>query len=1096
MGALLGYAAWMLALTVAYFALPGLSAAFVCLLGASAAGAIVVRVARCRPARTLPWLLLAAAALCFAGSRLPLLVGARRPQLPSWDASTVVGLPVYALLAAALVLFARARSSGADRRSLVDAVTVAAGLAMLVWLFRIVPTLTDPALSGAQKLVSVSYPVGQIFVLLALGRLLAPGIVWDWPVRLITAGTVCALVSGVVFGLLRLHRAYWEVADIGMIACLGLFGAAAVHPAMREMTRHAARPYETSRARLVALTVASLAAPLLLILEGHNDPRDAVIAVSAAVLVLFAQARLWGINVSQLRTLTWERALTAAGPALASAASVEEVAAALRTTADTVSGPRSGHAAVFATRIGGELRILMTSSAGRRNALAATAPRWLLPVVPLLVAGSGGQRASRLAETVPRWLPSVLPLLAGRTEGDRPTPLYVPAAELESSAGNGNLGSGGDGVLLCPIFLSTDPPGEPPAGILALIGGQRNLEVRWPSVRILVSEAGLAMERILLTQQRVKRESEELFKELIQDASDAILIIDDDDTVRYASPSASAIYGDVPIVGTQTRRLAAATDTEWSREDVPDSGRNGFGEHWRVTRRDGRIVRVRVRRSDLRARPGVQGRVLTLRDVTEERRLQDELQQRADELHHRAFHDALTELPNRVLFADRAGHALALARRTGTMTAVLFVDLDDFKDVNDTRGHAMGDELLTAFARRLATIARESDVAARIGGDEFALLIDNLRDPAEADAFAERAMAAFSDPFVLSEGPVTMTATVGVATSDGSDSVEEMTRHADLALYAAKAAGKRGWQRYSPALSSGMARRLEIRSALEQAVSDSTFGLVYQPIVSLDTGHIAGFESLIRWPRPDLGTLMPDQFIDVAEDTGLIVPLGAWVIQRALSDLAAGRASGSRTADPFVSINVSAGQFRSGNLVTTVRTALENAGLPPSLLLLELTESVLLRHEEGIVANLAEFQRLGVRLAIDDFGTGYSSLSYLRELPIDVLKIDRSFVEGITASQRRLALAKGIVAIASTLGIAVIAEGIETGEQYELLTEMGCEYGQGYLLARPMSWQDGQQLLRANRPLTPPRAPARDQPPDARPADGAAQAAEKRTEQV
>ena len=1059
MGAVPAYSAWMLTLTAAYFALPGLSVVFLCLLAVSVAGAVVVRVARCRPAHMLPWLLLAAAALCYAGSRVPLLFGARRPQLPSWDVSTVVGLPVYALLAAALFLFARARSSGADRRSLTDAVTVAAGLVMLVWLFRIVPTLTDPALSGAQKLVSVSYPLGQIAVLLTLGRLLAPGIVWDWPVRLVTAGTVFGLAAGVVFGLLRLHRAYWGLADIGMIACLGLAGAAAVHPAMRQMTGHAARPYETSRARLVVLTVASFAAPLLLILQGRGDARMTVVAVSAALLWLFAQARLWGINVSQLRTLTWERALTAAGPALASAASVEEVAAALGTTADTVSGPRSGRAALFATRIGGELRVLMTSSGGRGNGLATTAPRWL---------------------------PSVLPLLAGRTEGDRPLPLYVPAAALEANAGTGDLGLGDDGVLLFPIFLSTDPPGNPPAGIFMLIGGQRDLEVRWPSVQILVSEAGLAMERILLMQQRVKRESEELFKELVQDASDAILIIDDDDTVRYASPSASAIYGDVPIVGTQTRRLAAVTDTEWSREDPPDGGRSGFSEHWRVTRRDGQMVRVRVRRSDLRARPGVQGRVLTLRDVTEEQRLQDELRQRADELHHRAFHDALTELPNRILFADRAEHSLALARRTGTVTAVLFVDLDDFKDVNDTLGHAVGDELLTAFARRLATVGRESDVAARIGGDEFALLIDNLRGPAEADTFAERATAAFGEPFILSEGPMTMTATVGVATSDDSDSVEEMTRHADLALYAAKAAGKRAWQRYSPELSTRMVRRLEIRSALEQAVRDSAFGLVYQPIVSLDTGRIAGFESLVRWHRSDHDTLVPGEFIDIAEDTGLIVPLGAWVIQKALSDLAAGRASADRTAGPFVSINVSARQFRSADFAETVRKALEDAGLPPSLLLLELTESVLLRHEEGIAANLAEFKRLGVRLAIDDFGTGYSSLSYLRDLPVDVLKIDKALVEGITTSQQRLTLAKGIVAIASTLGIAVIAEGIETGEQCELVTEMGCEYGQGYLLARPMSWQDGQQLLRANRPLPLPGAPTRPQLPYVPPADGAA----------
>ena len=1060
MGALLGYSAWMLTLTAAYFALPGLAGVVLSVLAVSVAGAIVARVARCRPAHALPWLLLAAAALCFAASRLPLVTGGSRPQIPSWNVYTVLGLPVYALLAVALGLFARARSSGADRRSMADAVTIAAGLAMLLWLGRIVPTLTDPTLSANEKFVSVAYPIGQIFILLALARLLAPGIVWDWPVRLITAGTVCALVAGVIFGLLRLHQVYWRVADVGMIACLGLFGAAAVHPAMRDMTMHAARPYDISRARLVVVTAASFAAPLLLVLQGDGDTRDTVIAVSVALLWLLAQARLWSLNVAQVRTLTWERALTAAGPALASAGSVEEVAAALRTTADTVAGPRSGYAAVFATQINRELRVRMTSS--------------------------GGRRGDRLAETASRWLPSVLPLLAGRTDGDRPAPLYLPAEELESSAGISEHQPDASGVLVCPMFLSTDPPDDPPAGVFALIGGQRNLEDRWPSVQVLVSEARLAMERILLMQQRLKQQSEELFRELVQDASDAILIIDDDDTVRYASPSATAIFGDVPIVGTETSRLAAVTVSEWSREGPAvadaDSGRSDFSEQWRIIRHDGRPVRVRVRRSDLRDKLSVQGRVLTLRDVTEERRLADELQHRADELQHRAFHDALTELPNRLLFADRAGLALGRARRTGTVAAVLFIDLDGFKDVNDTLGHAVGDELLTAFAHRLATMARESDLAARISGDEFALLLGDLRDPAEADAVAERAVSAFIEPFALTEGPVTMTATVGVATSDDSGTVEEMTRHADIALYAAKEAGKHCWRRYSPALSAGMARRLEIRSALEQAVSDSSFALVYQPIVSLETGRIAGFESLVRWPRPGHRTLMPSQFIDIAEDTGLIVQLGAWVLRRALSDLAGGRAAAGRaaagrvpparrppgrTADPYVSVNVSARQFRSGNLIGTVRQLLADSGLPPSLLLLELTESMLLRHEEGVAAKLAEFKRLGVRLAIDDFGTGYSSLSYLRELPIDVLKIDKSFVDGITASPQRLALVKAIVAIAGTLDIAVVAEGIETAEQCALLTDMGCDYGQGYLLARPMSWQAGQRLLEADRPLTP-----------------------------
>jgi diguanylate cyclase (GGDEF)-like protein/PAS domain S-box-containing protein len=1047
MGALSGYVAWMLTLAVLHFTLPRPSSVvFLCLFAASAAVAIVTGVARARPARALPWLALAAAALCFGGAQLTVLAGGDHTRIPAWNAFTILGLSMYALLTVALSLFARARSPGADLRSLVDGVTVTAGLVMLVFLFRVLPALTDPSLSEAQKLANASFPLGQCLIVLALARLLAPGIVWDWPVRLVTAGVVCGLVSAVTFGLLRMHDPYWVVNEFGWIVCFTLCGAAALHPAMREMTRPTARTYETSRARLVLLTVASFAAPLLLVLKGHSNTRDAVIAVSAALVWLLAQARLWGLGVSQLRTLTWERALNAAGPALASAASVEQVAAALRTAADTVSGPRSGRAAVFASGSGGGLRVLMTS----------------------------GAEGNRCAAQAARWLPLVLPLLASSGDGDRPVPLYLPAAELASRAGISGLRSDCAGALLCPVFLSTDPPGRPPAGILALIGGQRELEVRRPSVRILVSEASLAMERILLTQERVKRESEEVFKELVQDASDAILIIDDDDTVRYASPSAGAIFGDVSVVGTGVQQLATATEVEWNPEIAdPHAGyrrQGGFSEQWRIVRHDGRMVRVRVRHSDLRAKPGVQGRVLTLRDVTEERRLQDQL-------HHRAFHDALTELPNRALFADRAGRSLALARRTGTVTAVLFIDLDDFKEVNDTLGHALGDELLTAFARRLSTVCRQSDVAARISGDEFAVLVESLRHDAEAEAFAGRVTAAFSEPFFLSEGPVTMTATVGVATSGDGDTVDEMTRHADMALYAAKAAGKNRWQRYTPALGSGMLRRLEIRSALAQAVSDASLGLVYQPIVSLGTGRIAGFESLVRWPRPGGDTLMPAQFIDVAEDSGLIVPLGAWVIRQALSDLASGRAPAGQAVDPFVSINVSARQFRSGNLVETVRAMLEEAGVPPSLLLLELTESVLLRHEEGIAGNLAELKQLGVRLAIDDFGTGYSSLSYLRDLPIDVLKIDKSFVDGIAASQQRLALAEGIVAIATTLGIAVVAEGIETSEQCELMTAMGCEYGQGFLLARPMSWQDGQQLLRSGRPVTPSAGSTRDRPP-------------------
>jgi EAL domain-containing protein (putative c-di-GMP-specific phosphodiesterase class I) len=297
-----------------------------------------------------------------------------------------------------------------------------------------------------------------------------------------------------------------------------------------------------------------------------------------------------------------------------------------------------------------------------------------------------------------------------------------------------------------------------------------------------------------------------------------------------------------------------------------------------------------------------------------------------------------------------------------------------------------------------------------------------------------------------------------------------MLRHADLALYAAKAAGKRQWRRYQPVLSSGLIRRREIQEALEEAVSKSAFTLVYQPIVALDTGELAGFEALIRWPHPQWGMMQPGQFITLAEETGQIIPIGSWVLDRATADItrlrdaAPARVNGGpagRRRDLYISVNVSARQFADVGFLGTVRQVLATSGLDSRALMLELTETALLRRDERLHSDLAELKAIGVKLAIDDFGTGYSSLSYLRDLPIDVVKMDRSFVEGIAESDQRLAVAEGIVQIARTLRLEVIAEGIETEEQRSLLRSMGCHYGQGYLLAMPMPARQAEELVRS-----------------------------------
>jgi len=365
-----------------------------------------------------------------------------------------------------------------------------------------------------------------------------------------------------------------------------------------------------------------------------------------------------------------------------------------------------------------------------------------------------------------------------------------------------------------------------------------------------------------------------------------------------------------------------------------------------------------------------------------------------------------------------------------------------------------------ARALMLALLDEASDACARLGGDEFALLVENVADSAAVDAFAERIVQAFGEPFPLADGSVVSTATVGVATTEDSADVDELLRHADLALYAAKAAGKRQWRRYLPILSAGMVRRREVQAALDDAVKNSAFTLVYQPIVALSSGEIAGFEALVRWPHPEWGMMLPGQFIELAEETGHIVPLGSWVLGQAAADIVRWVRRIPRQTPLYVSVNVSARQFRDPRFVDGVRRVLAESDLAPSALMLELTESVLLRRDERIHSDLMELKVTGVRLAIDDFGTGYSSLSYLRELPIDVLKIDKSFVEGIATSEQRLALVEGIIQIARTLHLKVIAEGIETEVQRDLLVSMGCQFGQGYLLAMPVEAGQAEALVR------------------------------------
>ncbi len=477
----------------------------------------------------------------------------------------------------------------------------------------------------------------------------------------------------------------------------------------------------------------------------------------------------------------------------------------------------------------------------------------------------------------------------------------------------------------------------------------------------------------------------------------------------------------------------------------------------RFRRRDGAL-----RRCELTVSRVSSGRALVglVQDVTHHRELQDEL-------HFRAYHDPLTRLANRARFRERAAAALEAGGDAGVdAVAVLLVDLDGFKLVNDTAGHAAGDALLVEVSKRLLNATRGCDVVARLGGDEFGVLLTNVGGDADAYAVADRIISSVQRPIAVDGTNARVGASIGIArgghlAAEPVDAAEPLTqrvnallRDADLALYAAKDAGKGRAVTFAPDMHAAFVERLSMEAALREALERREFRLVYQPIVELAGGAIMGVEALVRWEHPTRGVVTPAEFVPVAEETGLIVPIGRWVLEEACRAGGAWQralAADGQAARPFsVAVNVSGRQLARGEFVGEVESALAAAGLAPGRLTLELTESTVVHHPEAVRRRLESLRALGVRLAIDDFGTGYSALSYLRQFPIDVLKVDKSFVDPVAGGGQAAALAGAIVALGGALGLRTVAEGIESAEQAERLGAMGCALGQGFYFAAPL----------------------------------------------
>ncbi len=417
-----------------------------------------------------------------------------------------------------------------------------------------------------------------------------------------------------------------------------------------------------------------------------------------------------------------------------------------------------------------------------------------------------------------------------------------------------------------------------------------------------------------------------------------------------------------------------------------------------------------------------------------------------DDAIHQAFHDSLTGLPNRSLLLDRLQQALARSQRSGTHVGLMFCDLDDFKTINDSLGHAAGDELLVAVAQRFAGCIRPGDTAARFGGDEFVLLFEEL-DHAQVTEPARRILEALGRPFKVRGRDVVVGVSIGIAA--GSDSAEDMLRNADLALYRAKDAGKGRFEVFEPRMHTAMVERLELEGELRLALRRNELRLDYQPIVRLVDGRIEGVEALVRWQHPERGLLQPDDFIPIAEDSRLVVPLGRWVLEEACRQAMLWEAALPSDRAPAVSVNLSGVELAAADTPAFVASILRQTGLAPEKLMLELTETALVKDTDLAIERLSELKALGVRLAVDDFGTGYASLQHLRGFPVDVIKIAKPFVDDVAGGAEESALARAIIDLGTSFSLGVIAEGIETTAQRERLIALGCDLGQGFLYARP-----------------------------------------------
>jgi diguanylate cyclase (GGDEF)-like protein/PAS domain S-box-containing protein len=978
----------------------------------SAVVAILVGVRVHRPKQVLPWYLFAVGQLLFTAADIitynyPALFGS---ELPFPSIGDPLYLAVYPCIAVGLIGIIASRSPRRDVDALIDGGVIAIGAATVSWVFLLSPIASAAGSTLDQTVVALAYPTLDLALLVVILRL-ALGAGQRRPsLYFMVAAVLSLLAVDSVYSYLSVQGIVYEpgLLDVGWGAFYLLWGVAALHPSMSGLTVRAVddakRP---SWIRLAALGSATLLAEAIQIIQDASDGSidQPLLYLATTVLFILVLVRMVGL-IQRLQTAAdRQRTIRLAGSALVAAVGRKGV---FDATAEAASA---------LLEAGSEIRLLMPTPTGR-----------------YVMANPEGAPRDYPGEELD------LDLLLVTLTDEAPEAVVVQPVTPQLAAG---LGLPETIRFIGHIALGVRAERH---GLVVVGTSRRPARGALDNLATLAGQAALALESVELSEALAERRSQRRLESLVHNSSDVIVILDEHATIQFISSASTRVLG-TPAHDLEGRslfelmrpeessRVTAFLDRVESSDDV-----GAAPIEFELQHADGRWLHVETFVSNLVHDPSVGGVVLNVRDISERKAFEEQLA-------HQAFYDSLTSLANRALFLDRLKHALARTSRHGGFATVFFLDLDDFKTVNDSLGHAAGDLLLVSVAERLAQTLRASDTAARFGGDEFGVLVeDGDRAPGE---LAERILAALREPFVLEGTEIQIGATIGIATSArGGSTPIELLRDADAAMYSAKADDKGGWRVFEPRMHESVRRRLELKGAVERGMERGEFVLHYQPIVDLDTDITRGVEALVRWNDPERGLVPPGEFIPFAEETGLIVPLGRWVLAEACR--AAVRLGELGGTAPYMSVNLSPRQLQQPELVDDVRAVLLDAGLEPARLILEVTETAMMRDTELMVERLRSLRELGVRIAIDDFGTGYSSLNYLRHLPVDVVKIDMSFVNGIVADPVQRAVVAAIIDLGHVLGLQLIAEGVESDDQRRELGELGCDRGQGYLWARPL----------------------------------------------